>query len=136
MIVGPLLLELGMLPQVTAATGAFMVLFSSSLAVAQFALLNMIPLYTGELTASRSFLAFPPPVLTEKISENDCSLHRGLLVHLPSPSSLVLIWSASIIRFGFIKKPQMFGIFRTYIECFHGMSFVGSGRHPVMAGQS
>ncbi|GAQ79300.1 hypothetical protein KFL_000280050 [Klebsormidium nitens] len=47
MIVGPLLLELGMLPQVTAATGAFMVLFSSSLAVAQFALLHMIPLYTA-----------------------------------------------------------------------------------------
>ena len=52
MIVGPLLLELGMLPQVTAATGAFMVLFSSSLAVAQFALLHMIPLYTGELANS------------------------------------------------------------------------------------
>lgn len=64
MIVGPLLLELGMLPQVTAATGAFMVLFSSSLAVAQFALLHMIPLYTGERESQlREAIFQVPPVL-------------------------------------------------------------------------
>lgn len=89
MIVGPLLLELGMLPQVTAATGAFMVLFSSSLAVAQFALLNMIPLYTGELRAPRSFLPFPLPVFLEKNTGIDCSWRRRKFGRLPSRPSLI-----------------------------------------------
>eukprot|EP00271_Cylindrocystis_brebissonii_P018132 TRINITY_DN499_c0_g1_i1.p1 TRINITY_DN499_c0_g1~~TRINITY_DN499_c0_g1_i1.p1 ORF type:complete len:371 (-),score=79.91 TRINITY_DN499_c0_g1_i1:1765-2877(-) len=44
MVIGPLLLEMGMQAQATAATGALMVLFSSSMAVAQFGILHLVPL--------------------------------------------------------------------------------------------
>lgn len=43
MIISPLLLEMGMHPQVTAATCSYMVFFSSSLSVVQFWLLGRIP---------------------------------------------------------------------------------------------
>eukprot|EP00270_Netrium_digitus_P001870 TRINITY_DN12074_c0_g1_i2.p1 TRINITY_DN12074_c0_g1~~TRINITY_DN12074_c0_g1_i2.p1 ORF type:complete len:551 (+),score=108.67 TRINITY_DN12074_c0_g1_i2:195-1847(+) len=43
MVVSPMLLDIGVLPQVTAATTAFMVLFSSSLSVAEFAMLKRLP---------------------------------------------------------------------------------------------
>ena len=42
MIQGPLLLHMGVLPQVAAATTSFLVLFTSSIVVLQYALLNMI----------------------------------------------------------------------------------------------
>ena len=41
MVVGPLMLEMGMLPTVSAATSAFMILFTSSSTVVQFLLLGM-----------------------------------------------------------------------------------------------
>ncbi|EFJ18746.1 hypothetical protein SELMODRAFT_55219, partial [Selaginella moellendorffii] len=43
MLISPILLEMGMPPQVTAATSAFMVFFSSSLSVAQYWLMGRIP---------------------------------------------------------------------------------------------
>ncbi|KAJ7538548.1 hypothetical protein O6H91_11G053900 [Diphasiastrum complanatum] len=44
MIINPILLEIGMLPQVTAATSALLVFFSSSLSVVQFWLMGRIPI--------------------------------------------------------------------------------------------
>ncbi|CAI6005600.1 unnamed protein product [Closterium sp. NIES-65] len=44
MVMGPVLLELGMLPQVSSATSSFIVLFSSSLSVLEFYLLGRIPI--------------------------------------------------------------------------------------------
>ncbi|KAG0589973.1 hypothetical protein KC19_1G060700 [Ceratodon purpureus] len=44
MVMNPLLIEIGMHPQVTAATTAFMVFFSSSLSVVEFWLLGRIPM--------------------------------------------------------------------------------------------
>eukprot|EP00899_Mesostigma_viride_P002891 jgi/Mesvir1/12602/Mv17928-RA.3 len=43
MIMGPVLLQCGVLPEVTAATSAFMVFFSSTMATLQFALLGGLP---------------------------------------------------------------------------------------------
>ncbi|GBG68733.1 hypothetical protein CBR_g3275 [Chara braunii] len=43
MVICPLLLELGFEPQVTSATGIFIVLFSSSMSVAEYGLLGRIP---------------------------------------------------------------------------------------------
>ncbi|CAI7743805.1 unnamed protein product [Closterium sp. NIES-54] len=44
MVMGPVLLELGMLPQVSSGTSSFIVLFSSSLSVLEFYLLGRIPI--------------------------------------------------------------------------------------------
>eukprot|EP00850_Spirogloea_muscicola_P010048 SM000058S18478 [mRNA] locus=s58:105419:109295:+ [translate_table: standard] len=44
MVMGPVLLELGILPQVTCATTAFIVVFSSSMSVAEFYLMGRIPI--------------------------------------------------------------------------------------------
>ncbi|KAH9323312.1 hypothetical protein KI387_017951 [Taxus chinensis] len=44
MIINPFLLQMGLPPQVTAATCAFMVFFSASMSVAQFLLLGLAPL--------------------------------------------------------------------------------------------
>jgi len=41
MVIGPLMLEMGMLPTVSAATSAFMILFTSSSTVVQFILIGM-----------------------------------------------------------------------------------------------
>eukprot|EP00897_Mesotaenium_endlicherianum_P011051 jgi/Mesen1/9975/ME000072S09390 len=60
MIICPLLLELGILPEVTAATGAFMVLFSSSMSVAEFYLLGRIPLEYGEQPPPPGPTSCPP----------------------------------------------------------------------------
>ncbi|CAI6003877.1 unnamed protein product [Closterium sp. NIES-65] len=49
MVMGPVLLELNLPPQVTAATSTFMVVFSSSLSVLEFYLLGRIPI---EVTAA------------------------------------------------------------------------------------
>eukprot|EP00817_Percolomonadidae_sp_ATCC50343_P001810 CAMPEP_0117430034 /NCGR_PEP_ID=MMETSP0758-20121206/9553_1 /TAXON_ID=63605 /ORGANISM="Percolomonas cosmopolitus, Strain AE-1 (ATCC 50343)" /LENGTH=261 /DNA_ID=CAMNT_0005217609 /DNA_START=774 /DNA_END=1556 /DNA_ORIENTATION=- len=45
MIVGPLLLELGVLPEVSMATSAFMIFFTSSATMVQYLLLGTVPLY-------------------------------------------------------------------------------------------
>eukprot|EP00850_Spirogloea_muscicola_P016300 SM000131S26730 [mRNA] locus=s131:223887:227709:- [translate_table: standard] len=44
MVMGPVLLELGILPQVTCATTAFIVVFSSSMSVVEFYLMGRIPI--------------------------------------------------------------------------------------------
>lgn len=45
MIVGPLLLELGVIPEVSMATSAFMILFTSSATMVQFIIIGSVPLY-------------------------------------------------------------------------------------------
>lgn len=47
LIKAPLLIELGVSPQTTAATASFMILFTSSSAVAQFLVLHLIPVQYG-----------------------------------------------------------------------------------------
>lgn len=56
MIINPLLIEIGMHPQLTAATTAFMVFFSSSLSVVQFWLLGRLPLDFALLFAAICFV--------------------------------------------------------------------------------
>jgi len=43
MVIGPLLLELGVLANVSAATSSFMILFTSASSIVQFAALGLIP---------------------------------------------------------------------------------------------
>ncbi|CAI5465055.1 unnamed protein product [Closterium sp. Yama58-4] len=57
MVMGPVLLELGMLPQVSSATSSFIVLFSSSLSVLEFYLLGRIPIPPALLFALVAALA-------------------------------------------------------------------------------
>lgn len=57
MIINPLLIEIGMHPQLTAATTAFMVFFSSSLSVLQFWLLGRLPLDFALLFAGICFIS-------------------------------------------------------------------------------
>ncbi|KAG0581448.1 hypothetical protein KC19_4G252700 [Ceratodon purpureus] len=57
MIINPLLIEIGMHPQLTAATTAFMVFFSSSLSVVQFWLLGRLPLDFALLFAGICFVS-------------------------------------------------------------------------------
>lgn len=56
MIISPLLLEMGMHPQVTAATCSYMVFFSSSLSVIQFWLLGRIPEEYALISAALSLV--------------------------------------------------------------------------------
>jgi len=57
MIMNPLLMETGMHPQVTAATTAFMVFFSSSLSVVEFWLLGRLPMDFALFFATLCFVA-------------------------------------------------------------------------------
>jgi uncharacterized membrane protein YfcA len=54
---GPLLLELGLLPQTTAATSAFMVLLTSSATTFQFIMLDLLPLDYGLWLALWGFVS-------------------------------------------------------------------------------
>lgn len=51
MIINPLLLSVGVLPQVAAATSLFMVFFSSSMSVAQYWLMGRIPVFYALISA-------------------------------------------------------------------------------------
>ncbi|KAJ7538545.1 hypothetical protein O6H91_11G053800 [Diphasiastrum complanatum] len=55
MIINPILLEIGMLPQVAAATSALLVFFSSSLSVVQFWLMGRIPIEYATIFATLCF---------------------------------------------------------------------------------
>lgn len=56
LIKAPLLIELGVSPQTTAATASFMILFTSSSAVAQFLVLHLIPVQYGIFFSVLGFL--------------------------------------------------------------------------------
>ncbi|CAI7802785.1 unnamed protein product [Closterium sp. NIES-54] len=57
MVMGPVLLELNLPPQVTAATTTFMVVFSSSLSVLEFYLLGRIPIEVALVFAGIAMVA-------------------------------------------------------------------------------
>ncbi|KAJ8899940.1 hypothetical protein K2173_019645 [Erythroxylum novogranatense] len=56
-ILGPLLLEIGVIPQVASATATFVMMFSSSLSVVEFYLLHRFPIPYALYLMSVSFLA-------------------------------------------------------------------------------
>ncbi|XP_056862360.1 sulfite exporter TauE/SafE family protein 4-like [Raphanus sativus] len=48
-VLGPLLLEIGVIPQVASATATFVMMFSSSLSVVEFYLLKRFPIPYGKI---------------------------------------------------------------------------------------
>lgn len=49
-VLGPLLLEIGVIPQVASATATFVMMFSSSLSVVEFYLLKRFPIPYGKIS--------------------------------------------------------------------------------------
>ncbi|XP_039047544.1 sulfite exporter TauE/SafE family protein 4-like [Hibiscus syriacus] len=56
-ILGPILLEIGVIPQVASATGTFVMMFSSSLSVLEFYLLKRFPILYALYLTGVSILA-------------------------------------------------------------------------------
>ncbi|XP_012842006.1 PREDICTED: uncharacterized protein LOC105962253 [Erythranthe guttata] len=57
MLISPLLIQIGMQPEVTAATCSFMVLFSSSMSAMQYLLLGMDYIYGALILSAVCFVA-------------------------------------------------------------------------------
>jgi len=58
-VLGPLLLEIGVVPQVASATATFVMMFSSSLSVVEFYLLHRFPIPFGGFPFSLSHYSTP-----------------------------------------------------------------------------
>ncbi|KAJ8446447.1 hypothetical protein Cgig2_019340 [Carnegiea gigantea] len=85
-ILGPLLLEIGVIPQVASATATFVMMFSSSLSVVEFYFLRRFPLpYALYLTSVSLFAGFWGQYFVRK-----------LVAFLKRPSIIVFILSAII----------------------------------------
>lgn len=111
-ILGPLLLEIGVIPQVASATATFVMMFSSSLSVVEFYLLKRFPIpYALYLTSVSILAGFWGQFIIRKI-----------ITFLKRASIIVFVLSgvifASAITMGII------GI-ETSIEMIHNHEFMG-----------
>ncbi|XP_074285321.1 sulfite exporter TauE/SafE family protein 3-like [Silene latifolia] len=67
-ILGPLFLEIGIIPQVSSATATFAMMFSSSMSVVEYYLLNRFPVpYAAYLVAVATFAALVGQVLVRRL---------------------------------------------------------------------
>ncbi|XP_074275983.1 sulfite exporter TauE/SafE family protein 3-like [Silene latifolia] len=67
-ILGPLFLEIGIIPQVSSATATFAMMFSSSMSVIEYYLLNRFPVpYAAYFVAVATFAAFVGQVLVRRL---------------------------------------------------------------------
>ncbi|CAI5996073.1 unnamed protein product [Closterium sp. NIES-64] len=79
MVMGPVLLELNLPPQVTAATTTFMVVFSSSLSVLEFYLLGRIPIEVALVFAGIAMVA----------AFSGLSIVRAIVMRYGKPSVII-----------------------------------------------
>ncbi|MEW5296758.1 MAG: hypothetical protein WDW36_000016 [Sanguina aurantia] len=87
MLMGPLLLEMGIIPQVTSATSSVMVLFSSSAALIQFAILRLVNLDYALVFGAAGMVSAVLGVILSAV----------LLARLNRPSIIVISLSGVIV---------------------------------------
>ncbi|KAL9677231.1 hypothetical protein QQ045_005459 [Rhodiola kirilowii] len=75
-ILGPLLLEIGVMPQVASATATFVMMFSSSLSVVEFYLLKRFPIPYGKKSVNHCF------VKLQVVMYNDVMKRIGYVDHV------------------------------------------------------
>ncbi|KAL0426485.1 UNVERIFIED_CONTAM: Sulfite exporter TauE/SafE family protein 4 [Sesamum latifolium] len=98
-VLGPLLLEIGVIPQVASATATFVMMFSSSLSVVEFYLLNRFPIPYGLYMMGVSILA---GFWANYWSESSSQCSRGPLSLCssspPSFSPVLSLWALLGLR--------------------------------------
>ncbi|XP_057839377.2 sulfite exporter TauE/SafE family protein 5 isoform X2 [Cryptomeria japonica] len=99
MIINPFLLQIGLSPQVTAATCAFMVFFSASMSVAQFLLLGLVPLEHAVFFSIASFIS---SALGLVIIQRAITKHGRVSLIIFSVSTVMAISAILMTTFGAI----------------------------------